>query len=103
MTDATDTEPEGDAPKMTAEEFGAIAMESDTLTRTVLDACLKGHPDGEDALVAGAIMALVRFGIERQQVARPLALITERDVFGYFARYIQNAAATLIRRPDKAN
>jgi hypothetical protein len=52
-----------------AQAFADVAMATDQAVKTCLDVIFTAHPDQEDAVVSGAMTALVRFGIERQQAA----------------------------------
>jgi hypothetical protein len=92
-----------------AQAFADVAMATDQAVKTCLDVIFTAHPDQEDAVVSGAMTALVRFGIERQQAAADAwvkqgklgAVVTPREVVGYFVRYVQRSAEILLNKPAR--
>lgn len=92
-----------------AQRFAEVAMAADATLRAAIIFLHQTYPADEDAIVSGAITAVVRFGIERQQdtAARDVRsgmigrTVTERDVFGYFIRYVQQAATILLSKPAR--
>lgn len=89
------------------ERYAEIATSTDEAVGICLKVIFENCPEDEDAIVSGAMTALVRFGIERQQEAAQKWVaagqigrtVTIRDVFAYFAKFVQLAAEILLTKP----
>jgi hypothetical protein len=96
------------AAELRRQRYAEIAMAADQVVAVILAAAFEQAPEDEDAIVSGAMTAIVRFGIERQQAAAQAWVaqgqigrtVTVREAMTYFVRYVQAAAEILLGRPQ---